>query len=64
MGLAGLIALADGLGLFGPPTVSFLLLTPSGSVVLWGSVFALLAGSMLAAPLAFAGPIVRYLRAR
>lgn len=64
MGLAGMIALADGLGLFGPPTVSFLLLTPSGSVVLWGSVFALLAGSMLAAPLAFAAPILRYLRAR
>ena len=64
MGVAGLIALADGLGVFGPPTVSYLLLTPSGSVVLWGSVFALLAGSMLAAPLAFARPILRYLRAR
>lgn len=64
MGVAGLIALADGSGLFGPPTVSYLLLTPSGSVVLWGSAFALLAGTMIAAPLAFAGPVVRFLRAR
>jgi hypothetical protein len=64
MGAAGLIALTDGLGLFGPPTVSYLLLTPSGSVVLWGSAFALLAGTMIAAPLAFARPVVRYLRAR
>jgi len=62
MGIAGSIALADGLGLFGPPTVSYLLLTPSGSVVLWGSAFALLAGSMIAAPLAFARPIARFLR--
>ena len=61
-GLAGGIALADGLGLFGPPTVSYLLLTPSGSVVLWGSAFALLAGTMIAAPLAFARPIARFLR--
>ena len=63
MGIAGAIALADGLGLFGPPTVSYLLLTPSGSVVLWGSAFALLAGTMIAAPLAFARPIARFLRA-
>jgi hypothetical protein len=64
MGAAGLIALADGLGVFGPPTVSYLLLTPSGSVILWGPVFALLAGTMIAAPLAFAGPLVRHLRGR
>lgn len=64
MGAAGLIALADGLGLFGPPTVSYLLLTPSGSVILWGPIFALLAGSMLAAPLVFAAPIARFLRRR
>lgn len=62
MGIAGGIALADGLGLFGAPTVSYLLLTPSGSVVLWGSAFALLAGTMIAAPLAFARPIARFLR--
>ena len=64
MGLAGSIALADGLGAFGPPTISYLLLTPSGSVVLWGSVFALLVGSMLAAPLLFARPMLRFLRTR
>jgi hypothetical protein len=61
---AGLIALADGLGVFGPATVSYLLLTPSGSVILWGPVFALLAGSMLAAPLVYAAPMLRFLRRR
>lgn len=61
---AGLIALADGFGLFGPPTVSYLLLTPSGSVILWGPVFALLAGSMLAAPLVYAARMLRFLRQR
>ena len=61
---AGLIALADGLGMFGPATVSYLLLTPSGSVILWGPVFALLAGSMLAAPLVYTAPMLRFLRQR
>lgn len=61
---AGAVALADGLGLFGPATVSYLLLTPSGSVILWGPVFALLAGSMLAAPLVYAAPMLRFLRQR
>lgn len=64
MAAAGLIAVADGAGLFGPPTVSYLLLTPSGSVILWGPVFALLAGSMLAAPLVYAAPMLRFLRQR
>lgn len=64
MAAAGLIALADGAGVFGPPTVSYLLLTPSGSVILWGPVFALLAGSMLAAPLVYAAPMLRFLRQR
>lgn len=64
MGGAGLLALADGLGAFGPPTVSYLLLTPSGSVILWGPVFALLAGTMIVAPLCFARPLLRFMRGR
>lgn len=61
-GAAGAIALADGLGLFGAATHGYFLTTPSGSLILHGPGFALLAGSMLLVPLAFARPLVRFLR--
>lgn len=62
LGGAGSLALADGLGLFGAPAVGYMLLTPSGSLILSGTIFAILAGSLLAAPLSFTRPIVRFLR--
>ncbi|MEZ4451593.1 MAG: hypothetical protein R3B09_19130 [Nannocystaceae bacterium] len=62
LGGAGTIALADGLGLFGAPAVGYMLLTPSGSLILSGTIFAILAGSLIAAPLSFTGPILRFLR--
>lgn len=64
LGGAGLIALADGLGLLGAPTVGYLLLTPRGTPMLYGPVVGLLAAGVLLAPLAFAAPAIRFLRAR
>ncbi|WP_434419711.1 hypothetical protein [Nannocystis pusilla] len=60
---AGAIALGDGLGLFGAPTHGYFLTTPSGSLILHGPGFALLASLMLLVPLAFARPLARWLRA-
>jgi hypothetical protein len=62
LGAAGAIALADGLGLFGAPTVGYLLLTPTGTPMIFGPVVGLLAGGLLLAPLAFFRPFVRALR--
>lgn len=64
LGGAGAMALADGLGAFGPPAVGYLMLTPTGSVMLFGPVVGLLAGGLLLAPLFFASPIARFVRAR
>ena len=61
-GTAGALALADGLGLFGAPTHGYFLTTPSGSLILHGPGFALLAGLMLLVPVTFARPIARFLR--
>jgi hypothetical protein len=61
-GAAGAIALADGLGLFGAPTHGYFLTTPSGSLILHGPGFALLAATMLLVPLVFARPLVRFVR--
>ena len=62
LGGAGSIALLDGLGLFGAPAVGYMLLTPNGSLILSGTSFAILAGSLVVIPLLFAKPIVRFLR--
>lgn len=62
LGAAGIIALADGLGAFGEPAMGFFMTTPVGGPMLYGPVFALLAGGTLLAPLAFARPIWRHLR--
>jgi hypothetical protein len=64
LGGAGVIAVADGLGLLGAPVMSYLLLTPTGSPMIYGPVASLLAGLLLLVPLFFARPMVQYLRAR
>lgn len=61
-GTAGALALADGLGLFGAPTHGYFLTSPSGTLMLHGPLFALLAGLMLLVPATFARPIARFLR--
>jgi hypothetical protein len=66
LGGAGLLALGDALGLFGAPTVGYLLLASGGLVgeglVVYGSVVGLLAAGLLLVPLAFARPIASFLR--
>jgi hypothetical protein len=64
LGAAGVVAMADGLGFLGAPVTSYLLLTPTGSLMIYGPVASLLAGGLLLVPLAFARPMLRYLRAR
>lgn len=61
LGVAGAMALVDGLGLLGAPTVGYLMLSPDGSPMLYGAGVGLLAAGLLLVPLAFAEPIVRYL---
>jgi len=62
LGGAGAIALADGLGAFGAPAVSYLMLSPEGGPMIYGPIAGLLAGGLLLVPLFFAGPIRRFLR--
>ncbi len=62
LGAAGVIALVDGLGALGDPTLGVLLLSPSGGLVVYGHV-GVLAGGLLLVPLSFARPIFRCLRA-
>ncbi len=64
LGAAGAVAVVDGLGLVGAPVMSYLLLTPTGSPMIYGPVASLLAGGLLLVPLAFARPMLGYLRAR
>lgn len=64
LGGAGAIALADGLGLLGIPVMSYLLLTPVGSPIIYGPVAGLGAAFLLLVPLSFARPMLRHLRAR
>jgi hypothetical protein len=60
LGGAGALALADGIGLFGAPTVGYLLLSTEGPMV-YGYV-GILAGALLIIPALFAGPMIRFLR--
>jgi hypothetical protein len=66
LGGAGLAALVDGLGFAGAPSVGYLLLSPlapqGATWMIYGPVFGILAGGLLLAPIAFASPMVRYLR--
>lgn len=61
LGGAGVIALADGLGAFGDPAAGYFMIAPTG-MILYGPVFAILAGGTLLAPLAYARPIWRFLK--
>ena len=61
LGGAGMLALADGLGAFGAPAQGFFITTPHGGPMLYGPIFALLAGGTMLAPLVFARPIWRHL---
>lgn len=63
LGGAGLLALVDGLGLLGAPTVGYLLVTPRGAPLIYGPVFAVLAAGLLVVPLLFGKPLARWLRA-
>ncbi|MCH9685321.1 MAG: hypothetical protein K0V04_28050 [Deltaproteobacteria bacterium] len=64
LGGAGLIAALDGIGVIGEPVWGYLMLAPQGSPMIYSPLTGLLAGGLLLAPLFFARPIVRYLRAR
>jgi hypothetical protein len=61
LGAAGLTALLDGMGLFGAPTIGYLLLTTHGPMI-YGHV-GILAGALLVVPALFAGPMLRFVRA-
>ncbi len=60
LGGAGAIALADGLGVFGAPTMGYLMLATDGTPMIYGHV-GILAGGLLIIPLIFAGPMARFL---
>ncbi|NJK31440.1 MAG: hypothetical protein HC927_02915, partial [Deltaproteobacteria bacterium] len=63
LGGVGALCLADGLGLFGKPTMGFLLLGVDSAPMLYGNA-GVFAGSMLLVLVPFLVPMVRYLRAR
>jgi hypothetical protein len=64
LGGAGLLALVDGLGIFGAPPLGFLLLSPQVPLVICGSAAGLLAAGLLVIPAIFAAPMLRSLRPR
>ncbi len=61
LGGAGAMALVDGLGLLGAPTMGYLMLSPYGLPMVYGRIVGLMAAGALLVPLIFAGPIARYL---
>jgi hypothetical protein len=62
LGGAGALALADGMGVFGDPTIGYLLLSSDGPMV-YGYV-GILAGALVMIPAFFAVPMLRFVRAR
>jgi hypothetical protein len=60
LGAAGAIALADGLGLFGAPTMGYLMLSTSGTPMIYGKV-GVLAGGLMLVPLLFTRPVLRWM---
>ena len=62
LGAAGLVALADGLGLFGAPPTGYLLLTPTGGPIVYGAGVALLAAFALVVPAVYARTFARFLK--
>lgn len=61
LGGAGLVALGDGIGLWGEPTMGYLMLSTDGAPMIYGKVGVLAAGLLLV-PLTFARPILAWLR--
>ncbi|MBC8066877.1 MAG: hypothetical protein IAG13_00970 [Deltaproteobacteria bacterium] len=62
LGGAGLVALADGLGLLGCPPVGYLLLTPTGGPIIYGRTVGLLAAFVMLVPLGLAPAMLRFTR--
>jgi hypothetical protein len=62
LGGTGIVALLDGFGMFGDPTVGYLMLGTDGTPMIYGQFVGILAGGLLAIPLMYSGHIVRYLR--
>ncbi len=62
LGATGLVCLLDGLGVFGPPTIGFMVLGPDTLPALYGKA-GIFAGATMLVMLPFIGPMVRYLRA-
>jgi hypothetical protein len=60
LGATGLVCLLDGLGVFGPPTISFLMVG-ADAPVLYGKA-GVFAGATMLVVLPFVGPMVRFLR--
>jgi len=63
-GGAGIVALFDAAGAFGVPPVGYLLLSPSGGLIIHGAAFAWLAALALLVPLGLAPACIRFLRLR
>ena len=64
LGGAGLVALTDGLGLFGAPPIGHLLLSTRALPHIYGSIAGVLAGGLMLVPLLYARPMMRFLRQR
>jgi hypothetical protein len=62
LGGTGAVALADGAGLLGEPTIGYLMLATDGTPMIYGQV-GILAGGLVLIPLLFTGPILRWLKA-
>ncbi len=62
-GATGMVALCDGLGLFGAPTMGYMILGPETLPALYGKA-GVFAGAMMLVMVPFVGPMIRFLRAR
>ncbi|PRQ02854.1 hypothetical protein ENSA5_20310 [Enhygromyxa salina] len=62
LGATGVVCLLDGLGVFGPPTIGYLILGPETLPALYGKV-GVFAGATMLVMVPFIAPMIRYLRA-
>jgi hypothetical protein len=62
MGATGAVCLLDGLGVFGAPTIGFMILGPEVLPALYGKA-GVFAGGLLLVLVPFVGPMIRYLSA-
>lgn len=61
LGATGLVCLLDGLGVFGAPTMGYLMLAPDTFPALYGKV-GVFAGGLMLVMVPFVAPMIRYLR--